>query len=85
MASALNRSWESTRSALSRVNETTRQLIWFRRIDCCVASAERGSQQQAAGLEETSASLEEITAAAKNKRTTHRRPINWRVRRAKRR
>jgi len=67
MASALNRSWESTRSALSRVNETTRQLMLVSQ-ELIVASQalERGSQQQAAGLEETSASLEEITAAAKN-------------------
>jgi len=67
MAGALNRSWESTRSALSRVNETTRQLMLVSQ-ELIVASQalERGSQQQAAGLEETSASLEEITAAAKN-------------------
>jgi methyl-accepting chemotaxis protein len=67
MADALNRSWESTRSALSRVNETTRQLTFVSQ-ELIVASQalERGSQQQAAGLEETSASLEEITAAAKN-------------------
>jgi methyl-accepting chemotaxis protein len=67
MASALNQSWESTRSALSRVNETTRQLTLVSQ-ELIVASQalERGSQQQAAGLEETSASLEEITAAAKN-------------------
>jgi methyl-accepting chemotaxis protein len=67
MASALNQSWESTRSALSRVNETTRQLTFVSQ-ELIVASQalERGSQQQAAGLEETSASLEEITAAAKN-------------------
>jgi methyl-accepting chemotaxis protein len=67
MASALNQSWKSTRSALSRVNETTRQLTLVSQ-ELIVASQalERGSQQQAAGLEETSASLEEITAAAKN-------------------
>jgi methyl-accepting chemotaxis protein len=67
MASALNQSWESTRSALSRVNETTRQLTFVSQ-ELIVASQalERGSQQQAAGLEETSASLEVITAAAKN-------------------
>jgi methyl-accepting chemotaxis protein len=67
MASALNRSWESTRSALSRVNETTRQLMLVSQ-ELIVASQalERGSRQQAAGLEQTSASLEEITAAAKN-------------------
>ncbi len=67
MASALNQSWESTRSALSRVNDTTRQLTFVSQ-ELIVASQalERGSQEQAAGLEETSASLEEITAAAKN-------------------
>jgi methyl-accepting chemotaxis protein len=67
MASALNQSWESTRSALSRVNETTQQLTFVSQ-ELIVASQalERGSQQQAAGLEETSASLEEITASAKN-------------------
>jgi methyl-accepting chemotaxis protein len=67
MASALNQSWESTRSALSRVNDTTRQLTFVSQ-ELIVASQalERGSQEQAAGLEETSASLEEITGAAKN-------------------
>jgi methyl-accepting chemotaxis protein len=67
MASALNRSWESTRSALSKVNETTRQLMLVSQ-ELIVASQalERGSQQQAAGLEQTSASLEQITATAKN-------------------
>jgi methyl-accepting chemotaxis protein len=67
MASALNQSWESTRSALSRVNETTRQLnLVSQELIVASQALERGSQQQAAGLEETSASLEEITAAAKN-------------------
>jgi len=67
MASALNQSWESTRSALSRVNETTQQLtIVSQELIVASQALERGSQQQAAGLEETSASLEEITAAAKN-------------------
>jgi len=67
MATALNQSWESTRSALLEVNETTGQLTLVSR-ELIVASQalERGSEEQAAGLEETSASLEEITAAAKN-------------------
>jgi methyl-accepting chemotaxis protein len=67
MATALNQSWESTRSALLRVHEATSQLTFVSR-ELIVASQalERGSEQQAAGLEETSASLEEITAAAKN-------------------
>jgi methyl-accepting chemotaxis protein len=67
MANALNQSWESTRSALSKVNQTTRQLTLLSQ-ELIVASQalERGAQKQAEGLEETSASVEEITAAAKN-------------------
>jgi methyl-accepting chemotaxis protein len=67
MATALNQSWESTRSALLGVNEATSQLtIVSRELIVASQALERGSQQQAAGLEQTSASLEEITAAAKN-------------------
>ncbi len=67
MATALNQSWESTRSALLEVHDATSQLTFFSRGLIVASQAlERGSEQQAAGLEETSASLEEITAAAKN-------------------
>jgi methyl-accepting chemotaxis protein len=67
MATALNQSWESTRSALLEVHDATSQLTLVSRGLIIASQAlERGSEQQAAGLEETSASLEEITAAAKN-------------------
>ena len=67
MATALNQSWESTRSALLEVHDATSQLTFVSRGLIVASQAlERGSEQQAAGLEETSASLEEITAAAKN-------------------
>jgi methyl-accepting chemotaxis protein len=67
MATALNQSWESTRSALLAVNQTTGQLTSVSR-DLIVSSQalESGSENQASGLEQTSASLEEITASAKN-------------------